>query len=230
MEQLEENSKTGLEQQRRAAAKAARARAIAEVRARARGEYTEGGADSPGAGAGGSKKPERGKQRGGGASASTIDKGNGRRLLHLCTDSSQETDMHAIDLRRLVRQNRAPEIQRRARIRDRLLALKDRRVKLPKILHVPVSSASVAALYRPRFTLHALDRLPSRCSRTETGVCTAVATSSLSKLDGSTTRFTGAGSRRRRCSGRRGRCGRWRSFILPEVRGVLARYHGRRPA
>lgn len=141
VEQLEENSKSGLAEQRRAAAKAARARAIAEVRARARGEYTEGGAESPGAHAGGSKKSQREKRRGAGASASAIDKANGRRLLHLCTDSSQEAGMHAIDLRRLVRQNRAPEIQRRARIRDRLLALKDRRVRLPKILHVPVRAA-----------------------------------------------------------------------------------------
>ena len=140
MEEEAESSKHGFEEQKRSAARADRAQALAMARARARGEPLsdwQGDLEESKGVEGGAARVHRSHKHGG-MKTGAKDHRSGRRLLHLCTDSSQSAEMHAIDLRRLVKQNRSPEIQRRARIRDRLIALKDRRIKLPKTLHVPV--------------------------------------------------------------------------------------------
>jgi len=154
VEATNEAGRRHLEDQRKSARAADRANTLAAVRAKARasagtpevkrsadsmerGEAArseKGPTDSSGAKANKRGRRRRKKRRG--------QVGEGRKLLNLVTDSSQDAAMHAIDLRRLVRQNRSPEIARRARIRDRLLALQNRRIRLPKTLRVPVRSHS----------------------------------------------------------------------------------------
>lgn len=72
--------------------------------------------------------------------------GQGRRtrLLQLITDSEESVSKHALDLESLVQQNASSEVKRRARVRDRLLAMHNRRVKLPKTIDIPVRQAALS--------------------------------------------------------------------------------------